>query len=69
MDPRVTAFPHPTGQPDTCLGRTCMKWQIDGELTGRDLQLILQRLSLADGRIAAGAGDLGGPGSAGEEDG
>jgi len=32
----------------TCLGRTCLKWQADGELTALDLQLVLQRLALVD---------------------
>ena len=32
----------------TCLGRTCLKWQADGELTALDRQLVLQRLVLVD---------------------
>jgi len=32
----------------SCLGRTCMKWSEDGELTDVDVQLILQRLVQAD---------------------
>lgn len=32
----------------TCLGRTCLKWQADGELTALDWQLVLQRLALVD---------------------
>ncbi len=32
----------------TCLGRTCMKWKADGELTDLDWQLILQRLMEVD---------------------
>ena len=39
-DPRISS--------ESCLGRTCMKWQADGELTSFDYQLILQRLSRAD---------------------
>lgn len=39
---------------DTCLGRTCMKWGADGELSALDLELVLERLSRADGC----AGDL-----------
>jgi hypothetical protein len=31
-----------------CLGRTCLKWQPDGELTPLDLQLVLKRLALVD---------------------
>lgn len=30
------------------LGRSCMKWGSDGELSARDLQSILQRLSAVD---------------------
>ncbi|MCT0206857.1 hypothetical protein [Synechococcus sp. CS-1332] len=32
----------------TCLGRTCMKWRENGELTELDFQLILQRLVNVD---------------------
>jgi len=32
----------------SCLGRTCLKWQANGELTDLDLQLVLERLSQAD---------------------
>jgi hypothetical protein len=28
----------------TCLGRTCLKWGDDGELTSVDLLLVLERL-------------------------
>ncbi|MCP9777459.1 hypothetical protein KBY75_09265 [Cyanobium sp. T1G-Tous] len=31
-----------------CLGRTCLKWQPDGELTALDLQLVLERLAQVD---------------------
>ncbi len=31
-----------------CLGRSCMKWGEDGELSPLDLQTILQRLSAVD---------------------
>lgn len=34
--------------PDDCLGRSCMKWGNDGELSALDLQSILQRLSAVD---------------------
>lgn len=33
---------------ESCLGRTCMKWREDGELTDLDFQLILQRLIKVD---------------------
>jgi hypothetical protein len=32
----------------SCLGRTCLKWQPDGELTALDLQLVLERLAQVD---------------------
>jgi hypothetical protein len=32
----------------SCLGRTCLKWQANGELTDLDLQLVLERLAQAD---------------------
>ena len=35
------------GQP-SCLGRTCMKWSANGELTELDVQLVLQRLIAVD---------------------
>ena len=31
-----------------CLGRSCMKWGDDGELSPLDLQAILERLSAVD---------------------
>lgn len=37
-----------SGRSDTCLGRTCMKWGADGELSALDLQLVLERLSRVD---------------------
>ncbi|KEF41649.1 MAG: hypothetical protein ER33_10270 [Cyanobium sp. CACIAM 14] len=33
---------------DTCMGRTCLTWRTDGELSERDHALILQRLCEAD---------------------
>ena len=39
---------HAEGGDMTCLGRTCLKWQADGELTASDRQLVLQRLVLVD---------------------
>ena len=32
----------------SCLGRTCLKWSADGELTALDLRLVLERLALVD---------------------
>lgn len=31
-----------------CLGRTCLKWSCDGELTALDLGLVLERLAQVD---------------------
>lgn len=33
---------------DTCLGRTCLKWSSDGELTSVDLLLVMERLAQVD---------------------
>jgi len=33
---------------ETCLGRSCLKWAPDGELSAPDLQRILHRLSAVD---------------------
>lgn len=38
----------PTNAPGSCLGRTCLKWRADGELTARDLSLVLDRLALVE---------------------
>lgn len=38
---------------DTCMGRTCMQWRRDGELSEGDLSLILQRLCAADAQACA----------------
>jgi hypothetical protein len=35
----------------SCLGRTCMKWTADGELSDIDFQLILQRLRDVDAQL------------------
>ena len=40
-----------TGPGSTCLGRTCMKWSADGELTELDFQLVLERLVAVDGAL------------------
>ncbi|KEF42140.1 MAG: hypothetical protein ER33_07195 [Cyanobium sp. CACIAM 14] len=39
-------------RPPTCLGRTCMKWTRDGELSDLDVQLVRQRLIAADAEAA-----------------
>ncbi|SBO43395.1 hypothetical protein [Cyanobium sp. NIES-981] len=32
----------------SCLGRTCLKWDVNGELTALDLALVMERLALVD---------------------
>jgi len=39
----MTDFSH-----TTCLGRTCLKWGADGELTSVDLILVVERLAQVD---------------------
>ncbi|MCP9908560.1 hypothetical protein KBZ15_01330 [Cyanobium sp. BA20m-p-22] len=34
-----------------CLGRTCLKWSADGELTSVDLLLVLDRLAQVDQEV------------------
>lgn len=34
-----------------CLGRTCLKWSADGELTALDFTLVMQRLAQADPEV------------------
>ena len=36
---------------NNCLGRTCLKWGADGELTPMDLLLVLERLSQVDQQL------------------
>lgn len=36
-----------------CLGRTCLKWGADGELTALDFNLVMQRLALVDPEVSA----------------
>ena len=35
-------------EPGACLGRTCLSWQSDGELSPTDVDLILERLCQVD---------------------
>jgi hypothetical protein len=35
----------------TCLGRTCLQWSADGELTALDLALVLERLAQVDQEV------------------
>ena len=37
---------------NTCLGRTCLKWSDDGELTSLDLSLVLERLAQVDQEVS-----------------
>ncbi|WP_411869024.1 hypothetical protein [Vulcanococcus limneticus] len=37
----------------SCLGRTCLKWGADGELTALDLDLVMDRLAQVDQDVAA----------------
>jgi hypothetical protein len=37
----------------SCLGRTCLKWGADGELSALDLNLVLQRLAQVDRELTA----------------
>jgi hypothetical protein len=37
----------------SCLGRTCLKWSADGELTALDLSLVLERLAPGDREVSA----------------
>ena len=52
----IVDAPVPRISSESCLGRTCMKWQPDGELTSLVLQLILQRLSRTDAQLNAQLG-------------
>ena len=36
-----------------CLGRTCLKWGADGELTAFDLSLVLERLALVNPEVTS----------------
>ena len=35
------------------MGRTCLKWGVDGELTDLDLALVMERLAQVDQDVAA----------------
>lgn len=37
----------------SCLGRTCMKWGSDGELTALDMNLVMERLAQVDQDVSA----------------
>jgi hypothetical protein len=40
-----------TASANECLGRTCLKWTEDGELTSLDLVLVLNRLAQVDQEV------------------
>ncbi|MEB3361458.1 MAG: hypothetical protein VKI42_04965 [Synechococcaceae cyanobacterium] len=44
--PDSTCFPPPS--PSSCLGRTCLKWSSNGELTSLDFHLVMERLAQVD---------------------
>lgn len=48
----MTDSPQPNG-PGSCLGRTCLQWSADGELTAVDLSLVMARLAQVDQEVAA----------------
>jgi len=39
--------------PSSCLGRTCLEWRSDGELSGLDFHLVMERLAQVDQELAA----------------
>ena len=47
------AEPTMTINTSSCLGRTCLKWEADGDLTALDLKLVLERLAQVDADVAA----------------
>lgn len=51
----MSVFNHPDAAPEVkdCLGRTCLKWGADGELTAQDLSLVLDRLAQVDQQVTA----------------
>ena len=42
-----------TNNASSCLGRTCLKWGLNGELTALDLDLVMERLAQVDQDAAA----------------
>lgn len=42
-----------------CLGRTCLSWQADGELSPTDVHLVLERLCLVDVQACQALHDAG----------
>ena len=55
-----SSAPLPTTAPlaSDCLGRTCLKWRDDGELTALDLGLVLSRLARVDQQLTGTPQDV-----------
>jgi hypothetical protein len=51
----------PAALPSDCLGRTCLKWRADGELTALDLGLVLARLAQVDEELTGTPQEMGEP--------
>ncbi len=49
----ASSSPSPSSSSSSCLGRTCLKWGADGELTAVDLHLVMERLAQVDQQLAA----------------
>jgi hypothetical protein len=47
------ADPTITISASSCLGRTCLKWDVDGERTALDLALVMEGLAQVDQDVAA----------------
>jgi len=47
------AVPIMTISVSSCLGRTCLQWGADGDLTALDLELVMERLAQVDQEVAA----------------
>jgi len=46
------------GLGSTCIGRTCLHWGNDGELSDPDYQLIVQRLCRVDLQVSQSLADF-----------
>jgi hypothetical protein len=49
----------PLGDGGVCLGRTCLSWQSNGELSPTDVSLILERLCQVDEQACRVLSDAG----------
>ena len=52
LTPNSGSGPIESGSPDDLMGRSCMKWSDDGELSAVDLQGSLARLGAVDQQAA-----------------